>query len=659
MLDKQTLKLDEIFAPDVLWELRPSELPGRVGRYLFNAPGQKGFIEVLAPICYPDGRLMGEVFCGQLNGLGCGSLVLFTLVPASEYERSKKGQPDLMQTGSLREATQEEIDAATEQVSYARVEQLGRTLEQMIGDLDRQRAALESAVEARVAEERAKLAADEGKLRDREADLETRESGVEQEVREKVGVAVEKRLLELEQRSLEVETREKKAKDRESAVATAAAELRGQRDELARAKAEFREQGGESFQKFLSSLASPEDAEEAPKALPDTPPPADLLLRMRSGLTEHGYVVEEPILIQCLLSIAVAASTGQFIILTGPTGVGKTSIASMMASALGAGWGVVPVRPAWIDPSDLLGFYNPQQDEFQPTPFMDRFLEARRFTAANRLYLLTLDEMNLSRVENYAADFLSRLEKARSGEHGAWLSLYALDLEQRLRAKIKDLWQAGPLGEVEQRRIEMLLRHVERYPARIDIPEGLTILGTINLDETTYLFSPKFLDRSLIIQIPTAALPEQVSSARMSRLLAKPVWELSVATAKALTEEAVTPSKEVSQVWSDLRRWQASYLTPLGIRLGFRFPQTFQRYMAAATKMGLKDVQGTAATFFQAKLLPWISFHRDDHAVGIGDSKLDILGRWSTDQSLGAYPGLKSSMQRMIDRGGLVVQYLE
>lgn len=659
MLDKQTLKLDEIFAPDVLWELRPSELPGRVDRYLFNAPGEKGFIEVLVPIRYPDGQPMSEVFCGKLNGLAVNSPVLFTLVPAREGERRKQGKPHLMETGSVREAPRKEIEAAILSAERPKLEQLGRTLEQMIGDLDRQRAALESAVEARVAEERARLAADEGKLRDQEADLETRESGVEQEVREKVGVAVEKRLLELEQRNLEVEGRERKVEEREKAIAAADAELVGHREELARARAEFREQGGESFLKFLSSIASGENAEADPEPLPDTPPPADLLTSMRTRLTEHGYVVEESTLIQCLLSIAVAASTGQFVILTGPTGVGKTSIASMMASALGAGCGVVPVRPAWIDPSDLLGFYNPQQDEFQPTPFMDRFLEARRFTAANRLYLLTLDEMNLSRVENYAADFLSRLEKARAGEQGAWLSLYALELEQRLRAKIKDLWQAGPLGEVEQRRIEMLLRHVERYPARIDIPEGLTILGTINLDETTYLFSPKFLDRSLIIQIPTAALPEQVSNTRTSRLLAEPVWGLSVAEAKALTEDSAMPPKEVNQVWSDLRRWQANYLAPLGVRLGFRFPQIYQRYMLAATRLGLKDLHGAAATFFQAKLLPWISFHRDDRAVGVGDSKLDVLGRWSTDQSLGAYPGLKSSMQRMIDRGGLVVQYLE
>ena len=64
-------------------------------------------------------------------------------------------------------------------------------------------------------------------------------------------------------------------------------------------------------------------------------------------------------------------------------------------------------------------------------PFMDRLLEAKRWAEADRLYFLTLDEMNLSRIENYAADFLSRLEKARAGEEDALLSLYSNDVERR------------------------------------------------------------------------------------------------------------------------------------------------------------------------------------------------------------------------------------
>jgi RNA-directed DNA polymerase len=53
-----------------------------------------------------------------------------------------------------------------------------------------------------------------------------------------------------------------------------------------------------------------------------------------------------------------AVRMGQFVILCGNTGVGKTSLVSRAADALGGETEIVPVRPAWTEPSDLIGFFN-------------------------------------------------------------------------------------------------------------------------------------------------------------------------------------------------------------------------------------------------------------------------------------------------------------
>lgn len=158
-----------------------------------------------------------------------------------------------------------------------------------------------------------------------------------------------------------------------------------------------------------------------------------------------------------------------FAVLTGLSGAGKTLLAMCYAKGLWAGqpeeggWHVVPVQPGWHDPSSLLGYVNPIDNEvYVRTGFLDFLLRAR--ADPDRPYTVLLDEMNLSHPEQYLAPLLSAMET------GCDIELHALGDE---------------VGDV---------------PARIPYPENLVLIGTVNMDETTHGLSDKVLDRASVIE---------------------------------------------------------------------------------------------------------------------------------------------------------------
>lgn len=159
-----------------------------------------------------------------------------------------------------------------------------------------------------------------------------------------------------------------------------------------------------------------------------------------------------------------------FVILTGNSGTGKTRIAMQFANYLekkneagSTNHLLIPVGADWTDNTKILGFYNPLKKEYQSTPVLDFILLAEQNPAIP--FFLILDEMNLSHVERYFSDFLSAME---SGEP---IPLYKKDEETD-----------------------------SAIPEKITLPKNLFVTGTVNIDETTYMFSPKVLDRANVIE---------------------------------------------------------------------------------------------------------------------------------------------------------------
>jgi len=156
-----------------------------------------------------------------------------------------------------------------------------------------------------------------------------------------------------------------------------------------------------------------------------------------------------------------------FAILTGNSGTGKTRIATRFAKYMGVqledgkNYELVSVGADWTDNTAILGYFNPMGNDgagkYVDTAILRLFVRAKKHPEYP--FFLILDEMNLSHVERYFADFLSHMETPETAFK------------------------------------------IENYSEEeFTYPDNLFVIGTVNIDETTYMFSPKVLDRANVIE---------------------------------------------------------------------------------------------------------------------------------------------------------------
>lgn len=228
----------------------------------------------------------------------------------------------------------------------------------------------------------------------------------------------------------------------------------------------------------------------------------------------------------------VSLITKPFVILTGLSGSGKTRIAQHFGEWLGEGrFLLAPVRPDWTGAEPLFGYEDALDQESNRAWFVPPVLEFMLRAARDPMnpYLLVLDEMNLAHVERYFGDFLSGVESGKRV-----LPNLFRDIPQRASGDVRTARNGSELARaigVSPRRLRRVLRNefdvylsqekltdalrdelVEYFheagqddgrwrmragePSHLAIPRNLFVVGTVNVDETTYMFSPKVLDRA-------------------------------------------------------------------------------------------------------------------------------------------------------------------
>lgn len=222
--------------------------------------------------------------------------------------------------------------------------------------------------------------------------------------------------------------------------------------------------------------------------------PKDQLTSIKNYISSQGFTYPDHLIENFYLSL----KSKPFVILAGVSGTGKTKLVKLFAESIGATsengqFTLIPVRPDWSDPSDLIG-YKDLSGVFRPGPLAKVLVEASKPTNRNKPYFVCLDEMNLARVEHYFSDVLSIIETQQ------W---------SRDRIATDPIIQQDALDTEEDKR---------RYGG-LYLPDNVYLIGTVNMDETTHPFSKKVLDRANTIEfnyIQLTQFPDLAAEAESS-----------------------------------------------------------------------------------------------------------------------------------------------
>lgn len=199
----------------------------------------------------------------------------------------------------------------------------------------------------------------------------------------------------------------------------------------------------------------------------------DILQKMKDVAKDKQLIYSD----EDLINFYVSSKASNFIVLAGMSGTGKSKLVKVYAKALGVneydGLKFVSVSPSWTDDSDVFGYV-----DYKNMLYREADTELLTFLqkAANdrsHKYVVCFDEMNLARVEHYFSQFLSILE----------------DDEDERRLIVYNKALCGKLY------------NSSAYPESIKIYNNVLFVGTVNIDESTFNFSDKVLDRANVIKL--------------------------------------------------------------------------------------------------------------------------------------------------------------
>ncbi|MBY0011637.1 McrB family protein [Paenibacillus typhae] len=309
-----------------------------------------------------------------------------------------------------------------------------------------------------------------------------------------------------------------------------------------------------------------------------------ILHQIQAHIRRKGFFFPEHLIENFYLSLKAKP----FVILAGISGTGKTRLVKLFAEALGATrdngqFSLIPVRPDWSDPADLLG-YKDLSGRFQPGPITKVLVDARQPENRHKPYFICLDEMNLARVEHYFSDMLSVLE-TQEWREGA--------------IQTHDLISPTLLDTPEDQ---------ETYGG-LGIPENVFLIGTVNMDETTHPFSKKVLDRANTLEfnyINLQQYPQENGQEAGDPAELTELNHLFVRSDYLQLVDAYEPHKELVVRTTERLVKINTLLEDIHAHVGFRVRDAICFYMIYNDRYGLMDEEEAFDWQLLQKILPRI-----------------------------------------------------
>ena len=353
-------------------------------------------------------------------------------------------------------------------------------------------------------------------------------------------------------------------------------------------------------------------------------------------------------------SYLTAIRTKPFLLLAGISGTGKSRIVRKLAQATDdidafandaerfschspANFCLIQVKPNWHNSMDVVGFKSnigKDGEHYEYTPFIEFIGKA--WQNLNTPFFLCLDEMNLAPVEEYFAEFLSAIESRSIDANGSYETDPIIkpfkDFGDKVAFEmIKHLIGEDTLDSDLAKRL---------YHKGLTLPQNLIVMGTVNMDDTTFSFSRKVLDRAMSIEMNEVDYDAFLAGTTEDDI---PVLidcnELLVKRPiKSQEVKDEIDGKGITNFLKDIN----SILEGTPFKLGYRAANEALLYVAASKSFGSDDIASALDDFTLMKILSRIEGDNSKLKTANGDCILEKLTEFLSSAN-GIVSELKSS----------------
>lgn len=355
------------------------------------------------------------------------------------------------------------------------------------------------------------------------------------------------------------------------------------------------------------------------------------------------------------LQYLTALRTKPFMLLAGISGTGKSRIVRKLAQATvteelqkaegykgtdfandrwtlhsPANFELIQVKPNWHNSMDVIGYLsNIPSPHYVFTPFIEFIVKAWQHPEVP--FFLCLDEMNLAPVEEYFAEFLSAIE-SRSFEGGEYMTDPIIKPfnsfgEDVAKMMVNTLFPNFTAGDTESATTK-IIKHFRIKG--LTLPKNLIVIGTVNMDETTFSFSRKVLDRAMSVEMNEVNYDSFLNDTTDDDLKAivQAFEENDDADLNALLVDRHIEAKEIIDELGDDAKFAIDYLKRINallegtpFKLGYRAANEALIYLQASNEFGHTDRIAALDNFTLMKILSRIE--GDETKLKITDSGAD------------------------------------